>query len=59
MAETIGEETLEFAYPNVLAAKRAIANYLAIPLAKPPPEQLEWINTLVETSLNKKQVTSR
>jgi hypothetical protein len=46
----------EFAYPNVLAAKRAIADYLAIPLAKLPPEQLEWINTLVETTLNKKEV---
>ena len=46
----------EFAYPNVLAAKRAIADYLAIPLAKLPPEQLEWINTLVETTLNKKEI---
>jgi hypothetical protein len=46
----------EFAYLNVLAAKRAIADYLAIPLAKLPPEQLEWINTLVETTLNKKEV---
>ena len=46
----------EFAYPNVLAAKRAIADYLAIPLAKLPPEQLEWINTLVDTTLNKKEV---
>jgi hypothetical protein len=44
----------EFAYPNVLAAKRAIADYLAISLAKLPPEQLEWINTLVDTTLNKK-----
>jgi hypothetical protein len=46
----------EFAYPNVLAAKRAIADYLAIPLAKLPPEQLEWINTLVDTTLSKKEV---
>jgi hypothetical protein len=46
----------EFAYPNVLAAKRAIADYLAIPLAKLPPEQLAWINTLVDTTLNKKEV---
>ena len=46
----------EFAYPNVLAAKRAIADYLAIPLAKLPLEQLEWINTLVETTLSKKEV---
>jgi hypothetical protein len=46
----------EFAYPNVLAAKRAIADYLAIPLAKLPPEQLDWINTLVGATLNKKEV---
>ena len=46
----------EFAYPNVLAAKRAIADYLAIPLAKLPPEQLDWINTLVSNTLNKKEV---
>ena len=46
----------EFAYPNVLAAKRAIADYLAIPLAKLPPEKLDWINTLVSNTLNKKDV---
>jgi hypothetical protein len=46
----------EFAYPNALAAKRAIADYLAIPLAKLPPEQLDWVNTLVGATLNKKQV---
>jgi hypothetical protein len=34
----------------VLTAKQAIADYLAVPLAKLPPEQLEWNNTLVETS---------
>lgn len=46
----------EFAYPNVLAAKRAIADYLAIPLAKLSPEKLDWINTLVSNTLNKKDV---
>jgi hypothetical protein len=46
----------EFAYLNVLAAKRAIADYLAIPLAKLPPEQLDRINTLVGATLNKKEV---
>jgi hypothetical protein len=46
----------EFANPNMFAAKRAIADYLAIPLAKLPPEQLDWINTLVGTKLNKKEV---
>jgi hypothetical protein len=43
----------------VLVAKRAIADYLAIPLAKLPPEQLDWINTLVGATLNKKESSSR
>jgi hypothetical protein len=46
----------EFAYTNTLAAKRAIADYLGTALAKLPPEQLDWINTLVGTTLNKKKV---
>jgi hypothetical protein len=36
-----------------------IANYLPIPLAKLPPEQLDWINTLVDTTLNKKEVVEQ
>ena len=47
----------EFAYPNVLAAKRAIADYLAIPLAKLPPEQLEWL-TLSWTPRSAKRKSS-
>src|SRR5262249_39417792 len=39
----------EFAYPNVLAAKRAIADYLAIPLAKLPPEQSVAPKTKIES----------
>jgi hypothetical protein len=46
----------EFAYPNALAAKRAIADYLGIALGKLPAEQLDWINSLVSATLNKKQV---
>ncbi len=46
----------EFTYPNALAAKRAIADYLGIALAKLPPEQLDWINALVSGTLNKRQV---
>ena len=46
----------EFAYPNALAAKRAISDYLGTALAKLPAEQLDWINTLVSGTLNKKQV---
>lgn len=46
----------EFAYPNALAAKRAIADYLGIALAKLPPEQLDWINCLVEETLSKERI---
>ena len=49
----------EFAYPNALAAKRAISDYLGIALAKLPAEQLNWINTLVSGTLNKKQVLGK
>jgi hypothetical protein len=41
---------------SVSVRPRLIADYLAIPLAKLPPEQLEWINTLVGTTLNKKEL---
>jgi hypothetical protein len=44
----------EFTYLNALAAKRAIADYLDIALAKFPPEQLDWINALVSGTLNKR-----
>jgi hypothetical protein len=49
----------EIAYPNALAAKRAIADYLGTALAKLPPEQLDWINNLVGATLNKKHVLER
>jgi hypothetical protein len=38
------------------AAKRAVFDYLAVLLAKLLPEQLAWINTLVETTANKREV---
>ena len=49
----------EFSYPTSLAAKRAIADFLGLPLAKLPPDQLERINTIVNETLNKQEVLAR
>ena len=49
----------EFSYPTPLAAKRAIADFLGLPLAKLPPDQLEQINTIVTETLNKQEVLAR
>jgi hypothetical protein len=49
----------EFHFPNGVAAKRAIADYLCKPLAKLPPEQLAFIDRLIEETLNKKDVMDR
>jgi hypothetical protein len=49
----------EFSYPTPLAAKRAIADFLGLPLAKLPPDQLERINTIVNETLNKQDVLAR
>jgi hypothetical protein len=46
----------EFTYRNVVAAKQAIADYLRMPLAKLPPQQLEQIDMLVSTTLDKKKI---
>ena len=46
----------EFQYPNAMAAKRAIADYLGMPLAKLSAEQMAEINTIVGTTLDKKKV---
>ncbi|CDN10652.1 hypothetical protein RintRC_2953 [Richelia intracellularis] len=43
-------------FPNGIAAKRAIADYLGRALAKLTPEQLAKVNSIVETTLNKKEV---
>jgi hypothetical protein len=39
-----------------MAAKRAIADYLGMPLAKLSAEQMTEINTIVGTTLDKKKV---
>jgi hypothetical protein len=46
----------EFAYPTRVAAKLAIADYLAFPLAKLPPEQLAAIEALLSQTLRKHDV---
>jgi hypothetical protein len=46
----------QLTYPNALAAKRAISDALGLPLAKLPPDQLERINAIVQTTLNKREV---
>jgi hypothetical protein len=46
----------ELAFPNALAAKRAIADYLGLPLAKLPPESLAALNALLSTTLTKEAV---
>lgn len=46
----------ELTFPSVIAAKRAIANYLGRPLAKLPAEQLEYIDNLLAETLKKPEV---
>jgi hypothetical protein len=46
----------EFEYPSVMAAKRAIADYLGMPLGKLSADQIAEINTIVGTTLDKKKV---
>jgi hypothetical protein len=46
----------EFTFPNAIAAKRAIADFLGMPLAKLDPGQLEQINSIVSATLDKKKV---
>jgi hypothetical protein len=49
----------EFQYPNAMAAKRAIADYLGMPLAKLSAEQMAEIHSIVGATLDKKQVLDR
>ena len=49
----------EFTYPTVLFAKRAISDYLALPLAKLSAEQRAFIDALLAETLNKKAVMER
>ena len=46
----------ELAFPTALAAKRAIADFLAMPLARLPQQQLEALNALLSETLTKQAV---
>ena len=46
----------ELAFPSALDAKRAIADHLALPLAKLAPAQLQALNALLEETLAKHAV---
>jgi hypothetical protein len=49
----------EFTYPSILAAKRAIADYLALPLARLSESQRDFINELLSETLVKKVILER
>lgn len=46
----------EIRYPNALAAKRAIADYLNVPLAKLPADGMEALDRALAASLRKTDV---
>jgi hypothetical protein len=49
----------EFTYPNTIEAKKAISEYLGIPLSKLDSDQLEQINVILSESLKKKDVIDK
>jgi hypothetical protein len=46
----------EFTFPTVVAAKRAVADELALPLAKLTPAELEALNALLTQTLRKAEI---
>lgn len=49
----------QLTYPSILAAKRAISEFLGLPLAKLSADQLARINELGQSTLNKQEVLAR
>ena len=49
----------EFTFPSVLAAKRAISDFLGMPLAKLTTEELETIDSIVSSTLNKAEIIEK
>ncbi len=49
----------EFQYPNAMAAKRAIAECLGMPLGRLSPEELDLVQEIVGATLDKKKVLDR
>ena len=46
----------EVTFTTVIAAKLAIADYLARPLAKLTPEQMDYVDSVCSKTLNKQEV---
>jgi hypothetical protein len=46
----------EFTYANAVMAKRAIADYLGMPLAKLSAEQIESIDAMLARTMNKREI---
>ena len=46
----------EFRFPTVLAAKLAIADYLATPLARLRPEDLAYIDSVLAETLERRTI---
>jgi hypothetical protein len=46
----------ELQYPNAMAAKRAIADYLGMPLGRLSAEQMGQVQTIVNAALDKKKI---
>ena len=49
----------EFTYPNVIAAKRAVADELGLPLAKLGAEDRAFIDAVVRETLVRRMVLER
>jgi hypothetical protein len=46
----------EFTFPNAIAAKQAVADALAMPLAKLTPVEVEALNALLARTLRKTEI---
>ena len=49
----------ELTFKNTIEAKRALAHYLVKPLAKLTPEQMAAVESILEETLNKKEVMTK
>ena|ERR1039457_6427011 len=46
-------------YPNEMAARRAIADYLGVPLGRLSPEKMEQVQAIVNATLDKKKILNQ
>ena len=49
----------EFTFPTIVAAKRAVSDYLGMPLARLNKEELEAVDSIVRSTLNKMEVIEK